>query len=233
VMTGSEAAKIATSTVLPAVKVWLLVESRISREALTRTLRRFPDIAVDGAGRDDEQQSPIVHSLCHVLVMDAWDPERLRSFRENASRDLPDCKVLLIGMDSDPDQFLAAVRAGVTGYLLKDASASEIVVAIRALVRGEAHCPPKLCLCLFENVARQRSEIPMRSGIPVSTLTLRQQKLAQLLARGFTNKEIATHLMVSEYTVRNNVHRIIRRLKVTNRREVVEAVHSLQRHSCA
>ena len=225
-----EAAKAASSSLQP-IKVCLLMESRLSREALIRVLRRYPDVAVvgEGSARRDGGHLAIVESQCDVVVLDICDPKWLHFVLQTARGLLPAFNALLIGMGGDCDQFLAAVRSGVTGYLLKDACPSEIVVAIRALARGEAYCPPQLCSCLFQHVAQRLSFHPTDSGCTVPSFTLRQRKLAYLVAQGLTNKEIASRLNLSEYTIRNHVHRIMRRLKTTNRRELVEAIHVLER----
>jgi DNA-binding NarL/FixJ family response regulator len=214
----------------PAIKVYLLMESRLSREALARILHRFPDVTVVGEGAQPEQaRSLMATAMCDLLILDTSEPGWLGSHLGPGGCAPAELKILLIGMDSDADQFLNAVRSGVSGYLLKDASASEILVAIRALGRGEVHCPPQLCLKLFQYVAQQDRRIHSEPAPGLPSLTLRQEKLVNLVARGLTNKEIATELNLSEFTIRNHMHRIMRRLKATNRREVVDAVQAHER----
>jgi DNA-binding NarL/FixJ family response regulator len=139
----------------------------------------------------------------------------------------PEKKTILFGMEDDPEVFLQAVRSGASGYLLGDASAEDTIAAIRRVVAGEAVSPPRLCHYLFQFVARTTREGSMilnqrlchRLG-----LTARQQQLAALLARGFTNKEIAATLHLSEFTVKNHVHRIMRRLNAESRYAAVQTV---------
>jgi DNA-binding NarL/FixJ family response regulator len=128
-------------------------------------------------------------------------------------------------MEDDPDMFLQAVRSGISGYLLGDASAEETLAAVRRVAAGEAVSPPHLCQYLFQFVARTTREGSMilnqrlchRLG-----LTARQQQLIALLARGFSNKEIAESMHLSEFTVKNHVHRIMRRLNATSRYAAVQ-----------
>jgi len=129
-------------------------------------------------------------------------------------------------MDSGEEQFLAAVRSGVTGYLLQDASASDVIAAVRAVFRGEAVCPPQLCFTLFSFVAKMASEMPLRNSTSKPGLTLRQQQLVSLVAKGLTNKEIASQLNLSEFTVRNHIHRILKQVDVGSRGEAVEAIRA-------
>ena len=134
-------------------------------------------------------------------------------------------KVVLFGMNEDRDMFLEAVRAGVSAYLLKDASAADVIAAIRGVSQGEAVCPPRLCLHLFQYVVQH----PTPSKAPAHldskfNLTPRQQELVELLVQKLTNKEIAKRLNLSEFTVKNHVRRIIRQLEATNRYEAVELI---------
>ena len=132
-------------------------------------------------------------------------------------------KTILVGMDADEKQFLAAVRAGIMGYLLKDASTSDVIAALRTVSRGEVVCPAGLCSALFRFVA-QTPEPSQRNAKP--DLTLRQQQLVSLVAKGLTNKEIASQLNLSEFTVRNHIHRILKQVDAESRSQAVEAIRS-------
>ena len=129
-------------------------------------------------------------------------------------------------MDAGAEQFLVAVRSVVMGYLLKEASASDVVGAVRAVFRGEAVCPPQLCSSLFRFVARTSREMPIQGSAPRPDLTLRQQQLVTLVAKGLTNKEIASHLNLSEFTVRNHIHRILKQVDAGSRSEAVETIRA-------
>jgi DNA-binding NarL/FixJ family response regulator len=206
------------------------MESRLAREGLGRILRKFQDVLVVGeTGQPEAAKQHIHESKCHVLVRDTFDPYWISDCLQSESSPRPGFKTLLIGMENDAEQFLLAARSGVTGYLLKDASAADIVLAIRALARGEAHCPPQLCLRLFQYAAQQDTTVPAEPKLACPSITLRQEKLVNLVAKGLTNKEIAFQLGLSEFTVKNHMQRIMRRLKVANRREVVDTVRIRER----
>jgi two-component system NarL family response regulator len=135
-------------------------------------------------------------------------------------------RTVVIARESDEAHFLAAVRSGVTGYLLQDASATEVVAAVRAVYRGEAVCPPQLCSTLFRYVAQMAREIPVQNTPSKPDLTLRQQQLVALVAKGLTNKEIASHLNLSQFTVRNHIHRILKQVDAGSRSEAVETIRA-------
>ena len=115
-------------------------------------------------------------------------------------------------MQGDEKQYLTAVRSGVSGYQLSDAPASEVFSAFRAIARGKAVCPPRLRLALLRLVARASKETltQIKTG-SVHGLTMRQQQPISFVARGLTNKDIASQLNLSEFTVKNHLHRIMLR----------------------
>jgi len=209
------------------VRVFLLIENRLLREALVHLFRKRPDLLVVGqSGQADITCRDILESKCDVLVIASFETRPPAGFVLDCIRQFG-CKVILIGMDPDEEQFLQTVRAGVTGYLLKDASASDVVAAVRAVFRGEAVCPPPLCLTLFRFVVQASKDAPPHS--PATSrpgLTLRQQQLAALVAKGLTNKEIAAQLNLSEYTVRNHIHRILKQVDADSRRQAVDVIRA-------
>jgi two-component system nitrate/nitrite response regulator NarL len=209
------------------IRVYLLIEGRLLREALSRMFRKRPDLLVVGQSSQGESAPrQILETQCDVLVSDtfqaAWLPASIAL--QNGGRAA--FKALLIGMESGGEQFLSAVRSGVTGYLLPDASASDVVTAVRAVFRGEAVCPPQLCSTLFRFVAQMPEEMPLQNSVSKPYLTLRQQQLVTLVAKGLTNKEIASHLNLSEFTVRNHIHRILKQVDAGSRSEAVETIRA-------
>src|SRR6185437_4632804 len=112
-------------------------------------------------------------------------------FLSDLRQRLPDMKVVMIEMEENEATFLKAVRAGVSGYLLKDASAMDVLSAIRAVLQGEAVCPPRLCLTLCKTVKQEaRASVNLTLTVNLG-LTRREQELIPLIGEGLTNKEIA------------------------------------------
>jgi len=209
------------------IQAFLLVENRLLREALVRLFRKRSDLLVVGqSGQADVTAGDVLESKCDVLVIASFQANWLPASFTLESVGQLGIKVVLIGMDGDEKHFMTAVRAGVTGYLLKDASASDVVTAVRAVYRGEAVCPPQLCHTLFRFVAQMAKESPAPGRSSRPELTLRQQQLVALVAKGLTNKEIAARLNLSEYTVRNHIHRILRQVDAESRSEAVEAIRA-------
>jgi DNA-binding NarL/FixJ family response regulator len=206
-----------------AVRIYLLIENRLLREALDRLFKKRPDLNVVGRGGQSEITPEQLQELnCDVVAFDFFDA---RWFAAGSGADCAvGAKPLLIGMGGDSREFLSAVQAGVRGYLLKDASTTEVLAAVRATFRGEAVCPAKLCLTLFEHVAKMSKKEKPRGASERPDLTLRQQQLMVLVAKGMTNKEIASRLNLSEFTIRNHIHRILKQVDAESRSEAVEVV---------
>lgn len=210
-------------------KLFLVIENRMLREAMTALFQKQPDFRLLHSVRcSDNVYELIESSELDILLA---DQASAAAFPTNFVSDLLSLaagkKAILFGMENDPELFLQAVRSGVSGYLLGEASAEETIAAVRRVVVGEAVSPPCLCHHLFQFVARSTREGSMvlnqrlcyRLG-----LTARQQQLIALLARGLTNKEIAESMRLSEFTVKNHVHRIMRRLNAQSRYAAVQTV---------
>src|SRR6267378_4793736 len=209
------------------IRTFLLIENRLLREALVRLFCKRSDLLVVGqSGHAEATARHVLDSQCDVLVTDSLQTKWLPANITLENGDHAIFKAVVIAMESDEEQFLAAVRAGVTGYLLQDASASDVLAAVRAVFRGEAVCPPQLCFALFRFVAQTVRAMPLQNLTSRPDLTLRQQQLVSLVAKGLTNKEIASQLNLSEFTVRNHIHRILKQVDAGSRGEAVEAIRA-------
>jgi DNA-binding NarL/FixJ family response regulator len=208
----------------PTIGVYVVVENRLLREILVRLLRRQGDIELIGeGGAGDTDSTAVVTSGCDVALVDFIDTEWISEIRQSHSPRRA-IRTVVLGMDADSGLFLESVRCGVTGYLLKDASTVDVLSAVRLVHRGEASCPPQLCTILMRTVAQLTPETRTHTPTSKLGLTLRQQSLISLVAKGLTNKEIAKECHLSEYTVKNHVTRILKRLHVEKRGEAVDAV---------
>jgi DNA-binding NarL/FixJ family response regulator len=206
------------------IPVFLLAENRLLREALIRLLGKKGDIRIVGS----EQYSPdVVQQILAVepavVVLDsvskALSQERVIQ-RLHAVQ--PDIGIVMVGMEADEEVFLRMVREGVLGYVLTDASALEVWRAIRDVAAGEAVCPPSLSVALFRCAARSQMSLPGERLQRISDFSPRQQQLAALIRLGLSNKEVAARLNLSEQTVKNHVHRMLRKVGASDRLTMAE-----------
>src|SRR5579863_3735858 len=203
--------------------VFLLAENRLLREALMRLLAKKNDIRVVGAN----PYSPAVHQEIiaaqpSIIMLDSsgltFSNSSLIATLQGA---IPGVRIVMVDMDTDENTFLKAVREGAVGYVLKDASAIEVAATIRAVAGGEAVCPPSMSMALFR-AARQASPFSTFSWGTELGLSRREQQLVELLRERLTNKEIAAQLNLSEQTVKNHVHNILRKVGASDRVTIVE-----------
>jgi two-component system, NarL family, response regulator DevR len=202
----------------------ILCRNRLLRESIARIFSKRTDFEVIGAepiGPTSKQE--ITESCADVLVLDSL------SFVVDAKDLFPrGCtnkralKCVLVAMDDNQDHFMTAVQHGVLGYVLQEASAVDVVSAIRSVATGEAVCPPRFAKGLFDFVASRASGYPDSWTRPKLGLTRREQQLVPLIGQGLTNKEIANQLGISEQTVKSHVHRILRKVGVEDRLSICE-----------
>lgn len=133
------------------IRVFLLIQNRLLRDRLNRFLAKQIGFVIVGCGaREDCSAQTLVDSACDVLVLDSLDASWHKSdLKIDASSGI---KSLLIGMGNDFAEFLEVVRGGATGYLSKEAPLRDFLSAIRATLRNEVSCPPKMFTVLFETM---------------------------------------------------------------------------------
>src|SRR5215469_4245909 len=209
-------------------KVFILCSNRLLRESISRILGKKADFEIVAAQAislvtpdeiaDSGADVVVLDSLEFLLADPGWCSRTLILGRS--------LKCVLIAMEADNSRFLSAVRRGARGYVLQDASAADVVSAIRAVAEGQAVCPPGYAQVLFDCIARQAEELPNSRKRTQWGLTRREQQLIPLIGQGLSNKEIANHLSLSEQTIKNHIHRILRKVGVPDRLSVLEAYRS-------
>jgi DNA-binding NarL/FixJ family response regulator len=207
-------------------RVLVACRNRLLRDSIARILAKraeFEVVATEVAETISREET--VSSGASVIVMDS-----LESLVENddcvsgAGVERGSVELLLIAMQDNRKDFVTAIRRGALGYVLEDASASDVLSAIRAVAQGVAVCPLHYMRVLFECVARQCSELPNNYRRAQTGLTIREQQIVPLIGRGLANKEIANQLGLSEQTVKNHVHRILRKVGAEDRLGISDAL---------
>src|SRR5215831_7466734 len=203
-------------------KLFILCCNRLLRESIARILSKKTDfeiVASEALGTASCEQ--IINSGADVLVLDSM--EALFGNAQASPTELSrSVMCVLVAMDDNHIHFLTAVRRGARGYVLQDASATDVVSAIRTVAEGQVACPLRYTQVLFEFIAAQTEKLPNSQKRVTWGLTRREQQLIPLIGRGFSNKEIANHLSLSEQTIKNHVHRILRKVGVSDRLSVCD-----------
>jgi DNA-binding NarL/FixJ family response regulator len=214
----------------PPIRIYLLAQNRLVREVLVRMFRKRLDLTVVGVNHDSAGAIEELTVIpCDVLLLDSLDTLRVIGQRAKVAERLRQVKIVLFGVEEDTECFLQAVRLGVRGYLLKDASSAQMIGAVRNVMQGEVVCTPKLCKFLFELVSKgllPNSGTVERGTPTVNDLTCRQRQLMALVAKGMTNKEIAASLHLSQFTVKNHIHRVMTHLRTGSRQQAVDVIRT-------
>lgn len=212
----------------PPIRIYVLTQNRLMLEVSVRLLRKQSGLTVIGDNHDSAQAlEELTVTPCDVLLLDSLDTLRAIGQGAEVAECIRKVKIVLFGMKEDPEWLLKAVRLGVCGYLLNDTSSAELIGAVRAVAQGKAVCPPKLCKTLFEH-ARSLSQSGKAGsrGHAAVGLTCRQRQLMTLVAKGMTNKEIAANLRLSEFTVKNHLHRIMACLQADSRHKAADLIRT-------
>jgi two-component system response regulator NreC len=175
-----------------------------------------------GAAQESFDAAAMAHSGANILLfVSQGNLAEDLAVVHDVRRIAPEIKILFIGMASDYSEFLQCVRAGIRGYLLRDASVDQLLDAIRAIQAGKAVCPGELCVSLFRYFEGDASPLPCAAVQRRLGLSRREQQLIPLIAKGFSNKEIANHFCLSEQTVKNHLYRMKHKVGASDRLDIV------------
>jgi DNA-binding NarL/FixJ family response regulator len=206
------------------IRVFLAAENRLLREALSRVLTKDASIEVIASDSATPFHTDALREARpDILLLTSHGslPEDLSAI-QHVRAAAPRVRILLIGMAKDEREFLQCVRAGISGYLLRDASAGEVLQGVQAIHAGEAVCPGALCAVLFRYFESDASSLPCTSSKRRLGLSRRELQLIPLIAQGLTNKEIASHFSLSEQTVKNHLYRMKHKIGAEDRLEMVQ-----------
>lgn len=199
-----------------AIRILLADDHSLVRQGFRRILEAHPDLEIIGEASDGREAVEQTAELQpDVVVMDVAMPglngiEATRQICETSPR----TRVLALSMHRDAVYVREILRAGARGYLLKDAFDADLVSAVRAVARGEGYIAPAIADCVLADYRQHVSD-------PIDLLTAREREVLQLIAEGKTNKEIATLLNLSVYTVDAHRGRIMEKLNLHSAGELV------------
>lgn len=205
-------------------RVFVAAENRLLKEALSRMLAKSGEVEVlDTELSDSFQAADLLRGAADMLLLSSRgnreeDVALIRKVRSGA----PKVSILLIDVAGEETEFLQCIRAGVRGYLPRDASAEDVMEAVRAVQAGKAVCPGTLCAALFRYFEREANSFPSASVHHRLGLTRREQQLIPLIAEGLTNKEIASRFCLSEQTVKNHLYRMKHKIGAEDRLGIVQ-----------
>ncbi len=206
------------------IRVLLVDDQALLRGGLALIINSADDMRVVGeAGDGSEVMELVAKTAPDVVLMDIQMPdvdgvEATRLVRA-ARHEAP--KVLVLTTFDLDEYVYSALRAGASGYVLKDILASDLLVAIRAVARGDAIVAPTVTKRLIERHLGTAGDVVPNVDVALSELTEREREVLELIARGLSNSEIAGKLCLTEGTVKGYVNRILTKLQLRDRVQAV------------
>jgi DNA-binding NarL/FixJ family response regulator len=204
------------------VRLLLADDHRMFRQGLRELLERKTHFQVVGEAQTGREVLAQIATLRpDIVLLDIQMPELDGiSVARQLAEEHPEIKIIMLTMYRQDQHLLEAIKAGIKGYLLKDADAEELIKVIERVHRGESALDPALTDRVFAAVRRQES-------MPVETFSDRELAILRLVAAGHDNRTVATQLSLSEKTVGNRLSEIFQKLHVTNRTQA--ALVAIQR----
>ena len=205
------------------LRVLVVDDHALFRRGLQMVLKQEPDLDVVGeAGDGMEAVEKAQEMMPDVILMDVRMPgqsgiQATRQIKEL----LPHVKILMLTISDEEADLYDAIKAGASGYLLKEISIEDVAEAVRSVWAGQSRISPSMASKLLTEFAAISKRAEERQQLPAPRLTEREMEVLKLVAQGLNNRDIAAQLFISENTVKNHIRNILEKLHLHSRMEAV------------
>jgi DNA-binding NarL/FixJ family response regulator len=207
----------------PPITVVVIDDNRIVRETLAMMLSELTNFTVSASEQVDSDF--LREAAPHVVLLDEGlrDDESLRvaAIREA----VPNAFVILMDLIPVNEEVIFYVNAGVSGFILKDATFDEFVATIRSVASGVKVLPPSLAESLFTQIAKGKADRVRSQTLEDVRMTRRESEVIGLIGDGLSNKEIATRLNIATHTVKSHVRNVMEKLALHTRLQIAAYSH--------
>nr|WP_240796697.1 response regulator transcription factor [Streptomyces sp. RFCAC02] len=205
------------------IRVLVVDDHELFRRGLEIVLAHEEDIEVVGeAGDGAEAVEKAADLLPDIVLMDVRMPRRGGIEACTAIKEVaPSTRIVMLTISDEEADLYEAIKAGATGYLLKEISTDEVTAAIRAVADGQSQISPSMAAKLLTEFKSMILRTDDRRLLPAPRLTDRETEVLRLVATGRNNRDIAKELFISENTVKNHVRNILEKLQLHSRMEAV------------
>ena len=205
------------------LRVMVVDDHALFRRGLEMVLQQEPDIDLVGEASDGLEAVDKAQELMpDVVLMDVRMPRRSGIEAAGQIKDLlPHAKILMLTISDEEADLYDAIKAGASGYLLKEIPIEEVADAIRSVWQGQSRISPSMASKLLNEFAAMSKASADRPQMPAPKLTDREMEVLKLVAQGMNNRDIAKELFISENTVKNHIRNILEKLHLHSRMEAV------------
>jgi DNA-binding NarL/FixJ family response regulator len=206
-----------------AIRVLVVDDHALFRRGLEMVLGQESDIEVIGEAGDGAEAVDLASQLLpDIVLMDVRMPRRSGIEACSAIKEVvPSAKIVMLTISDDEADLYDAIKAGASGYLLKEISIDEVAAAIRSVAGGQSLISPSMASKLLTEFATMIKKGDERQQVPAPRLTDRELEVLKLVAKGLNNRDIAKELFISENTVKNHIRNILEKLQLHSRMEAV------------
>jgi DNA-binding NarL/FixJ family response regulator len=205
------------------LRVLVCDDHALFRRGLKMVLDEEPDLELVGEASDGAEVVVRAQELMpDVILMDVRMPKRSGIEAAGEIKDsLPHVKILMLTISDDEADLYEAIKAGASGYLLKEIPIEEVADAIRSVWAGQSRISPSMASKLLTEFAAMTKASDEKPQMPAPKLTDREMEVLRLVAKGLNNRDIAGRLFISENTVKNHIRNILEKLHLHSRMEAV------------
>lgn len=210
------------------IRILLIEDNRLLREGLSVMLKKQTDMhIVETVGNGENILAIMEKTNPEVILLDLGLRSRSSlNVVKLIKKDFPGARVIIMDLIPTQADVLEFVQAGVSGFILKDATINDFLKTIRSVAKGFQVLPPNLTGSLFSQIVEHAINSSNHSDIMDSVrMTKREKQIIELISEGNTNKEIAQRLHLSTYTVKSHVHNILEKLALSTRVQIVKYLH--------
>ena len=210
------------------ISILVIEDNRLLREGITKMIREQDDLKVVGAYGDCAKALQFVRkSQPNILLLDlGLRNQNSLNLVKVLKKDFHKVKVIVMDLVPSQEDVLVFVQAGVSGFILKEATINDFLSAIRVVASGNKVLPPHLTESLFSQIIEKAVIENPEKLIGSVKMTKRERQVIDLVSGGLTNKEIAQKLRLSTYTVKSHIHNILEKLALHTRVQIAKYAHT-------
>jgi DNA-binding NarL/FixJ family response regulator len=207
------------------ISVALIEDNRLVREGMAAMLSQTDDVEVVAAGPSGDP-ALLRDAKPQVILLDVglWDDDSLR-VAETVKKESPHSKVIIMDLLPVHEDIVEFVNAGVSGFILKDATFEDLLTTIRSVAEGAHVLPPAMTSSLFSQIAKDAVVRGRAAAMESVRMTTREREVTALIGEGLSNKEIASRLNIATHTVKSHVRNVMEKLALHTRLQIAAYSH--------